>query len=232
MWLEFRRVLFRSLDKAEIAGFELIYHSDPFVDWGHFNWNPSFTKNGDKGVKELVDKAKKRGIGVGVHTLSNFMTTKDPYVTPVPSKHLLKQGSLVLLEDLDPNQTDVKIKKSALFVMPMTLNAMQIEDELITFGNVKENGDEMLLENCVRGAFGTTAAAHKKKEALYKLWDYPYKTLFPDLTLQDEFSGRLAEVFNKTGWDMISFDGLEGCTYTGHDASAKNRLVNRFLDCI
>ena len=216
------------LDKAEKAGFKYVYHEGPFLDWGHFNWSPNFTKNGDMGVKAMVDKAKARGIAVGVHTLSNFMTTNDAYVTPVPSEHLLKQGELVLVSDLDEKQTEIAVQKSDLFSMPMTLNAMQIEQELITYGSYEEQGETYVLKDCKRGAFGTTAAAHPRSKPLYKLWDYPYRTLFPDLVLQDQFADRLAEIMNKTGLSQISFDGLEGCSYTGQDEYAMSRFVERF----
>lgn len=218
------------LDKAKIAGFEYVYHSGPFLDWGHFNWDPKFTKGGDEGVKKMVDKAKAQGIAVGVHTLSNFMTTNDAYVTPVPSEHLLKQGVLTLTSDLDKEQTTINIKKSDLFSMPMSLNAMQIDKELITYGSMEDQGDTYLLKDCKRGAYGTTASAHAQKTPLYKLWDYPYKTLFPDLVLQDKFANRLAEIMNKTGLRQISFDGLEGCSYTGQDEYANSRFVTRFYN--
>lgn len=218
------------LDKAKRAGFEYVYHSGPFLDWGHFNWDPKFTKGSDEGVKKMVDKAKAQGIAVGVHTLSNFTTTNDAYVTPIPSEHLLKQGVLTLTSDLDKEQTAIKIKKSDLFSMPMSLNAMQIDKELITYGSMEDQGDTYLLKDCKRGAYGTTASAHAQKTPLYKLWDYPYKTLFPDLVLQDKFADRLAEIMNKTGLRQISFDGLEGCSYTGQDEYANSRFVTRFYN--
>ena len=90
---------------------------------------------------------------------------------------------------------------------------------------MEDKGETFLLKNCKRGAYGTTAVAHSQKTPLYKLWDYPYKTLFPDLVLQDKFSDRLAEIMNKTGLCQISFDGLEGCSYTGQDEYANNRFV-------
>ena len=82
----------------------------------------------------MVDKAKASGIGMGIHCLSNFMTTNDAYVTPVPSKHLLKQGKLILVDSLDASQTEILIEKSDLFAVPLTLNALQIDNELISFG--------------------------------------------------------------------------------------------------
>lgn len=217
------------LDKAQIAGFEYVYHSGPFRDWGHFTWDSTFTKGGDGGVKQMVDKAKARGIAMGVHTLSNFMTTNDAYVTPIPSAHLLKQGVLTLTEDINKEQTDIKIKASHLFAIPLTLNAMQIENELITFGSMEDNGETYLLKNCNRGAYGTVASIHSYINPLYKLWDYPYNTLFPDMVLQDKLADRLSELMNKTGLRQISFDGL-ACTYTGHDEYANSRYVSRFYN--
>lgn len=217
-----------ALEKAKIAGFEYIYHSGPFLDWGHFNWDPAFVSGGDEAVKKLVDKAKSQGLKMGVHTLSNFITTNDAYVTPIPSKNLLKQGALELVSDIDDNRTEITIKKTDLFSLPMTLNAMQINDELITYGTVEERGDLMVLQNCTRGAFDTNPASHRKNDTLYKLWDYPYKTLFPDVELQDKMVDRLVELFNNTGLEQISFDGLEGCMYTGHDEYAMARFVSRF----
>ena len=216
-----------ALAKCKRAGFQCIYHIEPFMTWGHFQWNPNFVKGGDEAVKALVDKAASQGIAVGIHTLSNFTTTNDAYVTPVPSTHLLKQGILHLTAAINASQTEIAIKKSDLFSMPMTLNAMQIENELITYGTAEINGDSMILHQCKRGAFGTTTAAHTSDKLLYKLWDYPYRTLFPDLILQDKFADRLVEIFNKTGLRQISFDGLEGCMYTGHDDYATARFVDR-----
>lgn len=217
------------LDKAEKAGFKYVYHPGPFEDWGHFNWSKRFTEKGDEGVKAMVDKAAQRGIAVGVHTLSNFITTNDAYVTPVPTDHLLKQGTLQLVSDLDESQTILTVRKSDLFKLPLTLNTLMIDKELITYAKAEAAGETVTLTGCKRGAFGTVASAHKQETPLYKLWDYPYRTLFPDLELQDAFVDRLVEIYNKTGLEQISFDGLEGCMYTGQDDYATTRFAERFV---
>ena len=220
------------LDKAKLAGFTYVYNASPFADWGHFNWSNHFTKDGDEGVRRMVEKADKKGFRLGIHTLSNFMTTNDAYVTPIPSSHLLKQGILKLESPLSSEQTEIVVKRSSLFAVPMTLNALQIEDELITFGKVDEFGDKIILKDCKRGAFGTKAVSHDVTVPLYKLWDYPYKNFFPDLELQDAFADRLSEIFNNTGLSQISFDGLEGCTYTGQGEYATSRFVSRFYQTL
>ena len=80
-------------------------------------------------------------VGMGVHTLSNFITTNDSYVTPVSSKHLLKQGTLTLKEDITDAQTDIRILKSDLFETPLSLNTLQIDDELIIYNKVEKESD-------------------------------------------------------------------------------------------
>lgn len=216
------------LGKAKTAGFKYIYEMDAFKDWGHFNWDKGFVNGDDNAVKGLVNKAASQGISIGVHTLSNFITPNDGYVSPVPSQHLLKQGIIILQKDIDVSQKEITIERSNLFKVPSTLNAIQLGSELITFGSFKENGNEILLSNCTRGAFNTKAQIHTVKEKCYKLWDYPYKTFFPDLTLQDAMVDRLVSAFNTTGINQTSFDGLEGCTYTGQEDYATARFVNRF----
>lgn len=217
-----------ALEKTKLAGFKNLYHPDPFLNWGHFEWRKELSTEADAGMKKLVDRAAQRGIDIGIHTLSNFTTTNDAYVTPVPSKHLLKQGELKLIAVLDANQQEITVQNSELFSLPLTLNTLQIEDELVTYGKAEKKGDQWILTNCVRGAFGTQKASHGVEKSVYKLWDYPYKTLFPDLTLQDEYAKRLTTIFNKTGVKQISFDGLEGCMYTGQDYYATGKFVADF----
>ncbi|WP_140939315.1 hypothetical protein [Sphingobacterium lumbrici] len=217
-----------ALTKTKQAGFKNIYHPDPFRTWGHFEWKKDLSSEGDAGVKKLVEQAAQQGIDIGIHTLTNFMTTNDLYATPVPSKQLLKQGELKLVAAIDTAQKEIEVLDSELFALPLTLNTLQIEDELITYSKAERKGNHWLLTNCTRGAFGTKKMAHGAEKTLYKLWDYPYKTLFPDLVLQDAFAKRLSAIFNQTGIKQISFDGLEGCMYTGHDYYATGKFVSDF----
>lgn len=218
------------LDKCHKGGFEYLYQIEPFSDWGHFHWNPDFVKGNDAAVKKLVDKAESSGVHIGIHTLTNFMTTDDAYVTPKPSEHLLKQGVVRLLNGLDENQTDFCLLRSKLFDKPSTVNVLQIGNELIVYRTYESAGMLTYLHHCTRGAFGTAKSAHPKTSKVYKLWDHPYKTLFPDLVLQDAFSQRIVDIFKNTGLSQISFDGLEGCAYTGHDDYAMARFVTRCYD--
>lgn len=52
------------------------------------------------------------------------------------------------------------------------------------------------------------------------------------MEFQDAFADRLSEIFNNTGLSQISFDGLEGCTYTGQGEYATSRFVSRFYQTL
>ena len=66
------------------AGLISLYHEGPFQSWGHFILDSTQFPRGRDGLKTAADKAHAAGLFFGVHTLSNFINTNDPYVTPVP----------------------------------------------------------------------------------------------------------------------------------------------------
>ena len=57
-------------------------------------------ENDWKRLEFIVNRAEKQGVHLGLHTLSNFITTNDPYVTPIPDPRLAKVGSSVLVNSI------------------------------------------------------------------------------------------------------------------------------------
>lgn len=198
------------------AGLRYLYHPGPFKNWGHFELNESEFPNGWDGLKMCVEKAEKEGIYVGLHTLSNFTTTNDPYVTPVPDPRLAKVGSSVLTENIDAIQTEIAIESPDFFnqFKNNNLHGVMIGEELIRYGTVSESAPWKLL-NCERGAWETKVASHKKGEEISKLIDHGYKVFLTNTELSIEQANRLAELYNHCGLRQISFDGLEGNRSTG-----------------
>jgi hypothetical protein len=74
----------RAIEKTQNAGLMYLCHSSPFETWGHFKLKTDLFPQGWDGFRSCVEKARQVGIGVGFHTLSNFITPNDPYVTPKP----------------------------------------------------------------------------------------------------------------------------------------------------
>ncbi len=214
---------------TRMAGFTYFYHEDPFGTWGHFGLKTTDFPHGDAGLKSCVDEADKAGLRIGIHTLSNFMTTNDAYVTPVPDPRLMQSDDSLLTNAVDAKTTEIPIASRAPFLDRGTLSAVLIENELIRYRAVSEEAPWLLL-GCRRGAFNTSSSSHASGTKIGKLVDHPYRVLFPDLSMQDEMADRLVELFNGTGLRQISFDGLEGCALTGHGMYAYNRFVNRIYN--
>lgn len=198
------------------AGLRYLYHSGPFKNWGHFELNENAFPNGWDGLKMCVEKAEKEGIMIGVHTLSNFITTNDPYVTPIPDKRLGKIGTSILTENIDTKQTEIAIEAPDYFNQyeNNNLHTVMIGEELIRYGTVSETAPWKLL-NCQRGAWGTIQTSHEKGSAVGKLADHGYKVFLTDPELSLEMSEQIAKLYNYCGLRQISFDGLEGNRSTG-----------------
>ena len=90
-----------------------------------------------------------------------------------------------LKEDITESQTDIRIQKSDLFEIPLSLNTLQIDNKLIIYNKMEKETDFFLLKDCKKGAFMTKASDHSSKTPLYKLSDHVYKVFFRDLALQD-----------------------------------------------
>lgn len=198
------------------AGLRYLYHGGPFETWGHFILRKELFPNGWDGLKACVEKAEKEGIHVGLHTLSNFTTTNDPYVTPVPDPRLGKVGTSVLTADIDATQTEIPIESPDFFNQYKNnhLHGVMIGEELVRYGTVSESAPWKLL-NCERGAWGTKASSHKKGTEAAKLIDHGYKVFLTNPELSIEQAERIAELYNYCGLRQISFDGLEGNRSTG-----------------
>ncbi|HEX6972637.1 MAG TPA: hypothetical protein VF234_10510, partial [Limnochordia bacterium] len=211
---------------AQRAGLRYVYHEGPFQTWGHFRLQPDQFPDGEASMQRCVAKAARAGIRLGVHTLSNFITPNDPYVTPIPDARLQEIGASVLEEDVDPETATIPLRDPDPFREQQRLSTVMIDGELIRYGGVSASPPWRLLD-CERGAFGTHAASHRAGAAVRKLWDHPYRVFFPNLAMQDELAARIVALFNTTGLRQISFDGLEGCWATGHGDYAVNRFVQQ-----
>ncbi len=198
------------------AGLFSLYHEGPFKSWGHYLLDTAAFPNGKEGLKKSVDKAHAAGLHFGVHTLTNFINTNDPYVTPVPDDRLSVTGSAPLMKDINLQQKEIEVSSPEYFNQEKNnnLHTVKIGKELIRYKSVSSQPPYKLLD-CQRGAFGTTVSSHKKGETVGKLFDHAYQVFFPNLDMQREIAGNIAKLFNETGVDHFDLDGHEGCLASG-----------------
>ena len=141
-------------------------------------------------MKKCVEKAKEKGIRLGVHTLTNFITTNDPYVTPVPHKDLMVFCKTTITQDMPIDAEEIYIKDPSGYEVKNTCQAIRIGNEIIQFGQVSKEPPYKLL-NCKRGAYGTEITKHAAGKEIARLADHGYKTFFPNFELQKEMIDRL-----------------------------------------
>ncbi len=218
------------IEYAGRAGVSCIYFSDLLDSWGHFHIDSNNFPNGVEQVAALSDMAARYKVDVGTHTLSNFIHTYDPYVTPVPHDNLLIMDQTELTCDACANAVELHIKEDKNYATSSTLNTLRIGDELITYSEY--DAKRKCLIGCTRGTFDTKAAAHQTGDTVSRLWDHGYRTLFPDINLQREMADRLGKIIRDGKLHRMSFDGLEGCAYTGGGEYAMANYVQRVLDIV
>lgn len=215
-------LVFASAVKAGLRG---VYHAEPFKAWGHFTWREDVASSDLDFYEGITRPARALGLFVGVHTLSNFITTSDAYVTPRPDPRLLVYCVLQTLEAVDERSDSLLLADQPALSYPQTLNTLRLGEELLTFSSVNKEAEGTRLTGLARGAFGTVPASHPEGSEAILLRDHPYRVLFPDIHLQDELAQRLGDLANRAGIRQISFDGLEGCAYIGHGRYAMARFL-------
>lgn len=222
-----------ALDLTKKAGLKYLYHPGPFDTWGHFKLNKTAFPDNWQSMKRCVETAAQQKIDLGVHTLSAFITTNDPFVTPVPDKRLAKVGSSTITGDIDDKATTIPIASPDFFnqMKNNNLKTVMIGTELIRYRAVTDK-EPWLLVDCVRGAFSTHIQKHEKGDTIAKLMDHGYKVFLPDMSLQNEIATNIASLFNETGLRQISFDGLEGSWSTGMGQYATQLFVKKWYDLL
>lgn len=220
----------KAIKYTKMAGLKYLDHPGPFNNWGHFELNNQFP-NGIKSLKNCVETAENQGVYLGVHTLSNFITTNDPYVTPIPDKRLAKVGFSIISTEVNNVQKELEVESPDIFrqMKNNNLKTVVIDDELIRYGGVSEEVPWRLLD-CQRGAFDTKPAHHQAGARIGLLADHGYKVFLTNAELTKEVAVNIAELFNQTGVRQISFDGLEGNRSTGMGNYGENLMVTTWYN--
>ncbi len=229
------------IDVAKKAGISSIYHGGIFSTWGTFLLDDKDFPNGYRSVRECSDLAEKHGINLGAHTLTNFITTNDPLVAPIPDPGLVLAGTTELDKSITATDNELFLQDEAVRPAYYEPNlekvnprwrehtAVRIGNEIIEYSFATDQG-KLVLKDCKRGAFGTNAVKHQKGEKVSRLMSHGYKVFFPDINLQDQMAKNLAKFFNEANLKRISFDGIEGGLASGHGRYGSDRFVKVFFD--
>ena len=184
----------------------------------------------DKDAHFVHEKCRQANLDLGYQVFANRIATNSRYVTPKPSKHLLRQGVLKLNLDIAADQTFFAVYDAPLFNRPAHINILQIGNELISYRAAERTANIQVLYDCTRGAFGTKKTAHSENETVYKLWDHYDRTLVPDLEIQDSLCLVMAKRSSTKGSPLLVFNDLMSYCYNGHGDLALSHFLGTMLN--
>ncbi len=197
------------------AGIEQInlHHALQYFQ-GSFTVNKEYYPNGISDYIKIVERLHKDGFEVALHPYSFFISPKDKLVTPIPHDDLDVLDEFTLDCDLGLDDDDIRTLQRLdgvdpnVYYVTLSSNTLRIDDELIKFSAVDENGRFLSLE---RGALGTVKQKHLKGAKIKRLKQYFFNYL-PKVgsELFYQIAKNTAEFYNQVGFDAVYFDALDG----------------------
>ncbi|NQT89174.1 LamG domain-containing protein, partial [bacterium] len=204
------------IELARRGGFTNIHLHGWWATLGHYEPRKAYFPNGLNDMKATAERIRAAGLKPGFHTLTACISTADPWVTPVPSPHLIASNSYTLAKPLSPTDGTIFVDEAPaaghdlVWSYSCNGNALRVGNELIRYSGISRTPPYAFV-NCERGAFKTRASAHPKGTMVDYL-QQRYLAFYPDpkSPLAAELADRIARVYNECGLEMIYFDGSEG----------------------
>lgn len=204
------------IELAQRGGFTHIHLHGWWQTLGHYAVRTNHFPRGIADMKDTVARIHAAGLKAGIHTLTACIDTRDAWVTPEPSPHLIPWDTYTLASPITETNTVLYVNERAsdrhdvVFTYSGNGNAIRIGSEIIQYGEIVRE-PPYAFAKCQRGAFKTKASAHAAGErADYLQQRYLAFYPQPDSSLAASLADRIADVFNTCGLDQIYFDGSEG----------------------
>ncbi|MEB8339508.1 Ig domain-containing protein [Streptomyces endophyticus] len=214
---------------AKAAGINYLYSLPnavgPWRATGHYEFNASLGGS-DAGAAAAVKLAEDNGVHLGVHTISDFVSTDDAYVTAPADPRLALGGRARLTRPLGAGDTTLHLDDDTLLAAGLHNKLLRIGDEFIGYTDAVKAGDEWQLTGLHRAQWGSTAAAHATADTASRVIVNSYNGAIGGLGVIDEIAGRLGTAWNATGIRANSYDGVESASESGWGSYGQARLIN------
>jgi len=178
---------------------------------GHFPARRDYA-NGPSDFRKVTDKLKEAGILPGLHVFCTKVSTDDEYLSgghPDPRMNLVCE--VFLSRDAKADDKTLHLQSCpALLRREKNRGLVRFGDELVMYGGFTEE-PPYALTNCVRGLWGSTAAAHPRNSVGRHLDvdDWVRFVRCGDSGIIDEMADRLADWINTAGVRFTYMDGAE-----------------------
>ncbi|MFE1932667.1 Ig domain-containing protein [Streptomyces sp. NPDC059474] len=215
---------------AKAAGIGYVYSLPnavgPWQSTGHYQFNSSLGGS-DAGARAAVDLAASNGVRLGVHTISDFISTNDPYVSPAPADSRLAVGGRAkLTRPLAAGDTTLFLDSDALLANGLYGKLLRVGNEFLSYDTVRKTGEEWQVTGVKRAQWGSAAAAHATGETAARVVANSYGGPIGGHGIIKEISTRLATAWNDTGIRANSYDGVESASESGWGSYGQALLIN------
>ncbi|MDJ1131393.1 Ig domain-containing protein [Streptomyces iconiensis] len=215
---------------AKAAGIGYLYSLPnsygPWKSTGHYEFDASLGGD-DAGAAHAVALARANGVRLGVHTLSDFIATDDPYVVPAPADdRLALGGSARLTRPLARGDTTLYLDSGGLLADGVHNRVLRVGDEFLAYASARKTGDVWQVTGLRRAQWGSAAAPHAAGDRTARVIANGYGGAVGGNGIIDDIAGRLSTVWNRTGIMANSFDGVESASESGWGSYGQARLVN------
>ena len=210
-----------------------------YANWGHFDIDKHIFPGGYAAVHAMTDKAwKEATLKNTTYTLSGFlkpMSMPEPFITPVPDKRLAKFDPVSSLASPvsadDQTITLKKVKGLTEIYKGNSRKVICIDNEMIEFKTMDEDGETLLIKGAERGAFKTKAEPHKPGTPVTYMYVSGYHNFYPGtVDMNNEMASYIGRDAQKCGNGVIILDGYESCFETGHSEYALNTFAKTIYD--
>lgn len=198
----------------------------PWQTTGHYQFDASLGGD-DAGAKAAVELARAHGMRLGVHTISDFISTDDRYVVPSPADpRLALGGRAALARPASATDTTLYLDSGAPLEGGLHGQLLRIGDEFASYGSAQQSGGAWQLTGVKRAQWGSAAVAHPSGERASRVIVNSYDGATGGRDILQEISTRLATAWNTTGISSNSYDGVESASESGWGNYGQALLIN------
>lgn len=171
--------------------------------------------------KEYAEMCHNHGLTFGgLHTLTVFLQGGISSDVIPPSEHLQTVCRTKLAKDISESDTEIVVTDPSFLAEKGTWhwgddsNYLRIGSEMLRYESISDS-PPWILKGIKRG-HASKAQAHKAGDEVAKLMQNCYNGFVPDMKLLLDYADWYAALMERSGMDIIGFDGFESTIYQNH----------------
>jgi hypothetical protein len=234
-----RQMGFKAIQAEDLGFFSVNRNNQGYIDGDPVVSSPFHFTSGNKSHKEFTDLSNPFGILIGRHTITTALPQGTKDVSPIPSDSLCVALRKILKRNVSATDSNITLDDPEYLDEvgsweghEPSLNMIKIGMELIHYNGISKT-TPYTLQNVTRGYWGTSAAAHKAGDTIYKMIStlgFGYEGLLPDIDLQDAIAEYYGDVSIVNGIYYIDWDGQEFLFDQGMGYYSVKRFHRKLFD--